>query len=328
LTTTNDSAVGRDFRLDWAAWWIALDAKVFVLAVDSSGAKVPTANCDRCRVGDHDMESCPCLLCHGFYSATDDLGRLAAMYAQLPMGRLAVRTGRASDLVVLDVEATNKLGEANPRDYGTLSTGVEILNSWEEQVGGWSLPPTLMSRSINGGFHVYLRYPPHVKIRTGGYVLPNVEVKSDGGYVAVPCGLNGRVLTNVAPIADMPPQLVGMLSTGRRACGGGGSNGMVGAAGGGDALPPTEEFEVRGLGWFTGSRNRDAYRLAFRLWAQQLDEFEVQTILKTCWDATTNHYDSSWNEIWRTAQSARRRRNESWAEELKLIESITGRSFS
>ncbi len=318
---TNDSRVW----LDWAAWWIALGTKVFVLAVDSSGEKVPTANCDRCRASDHDMESCPCLLCHGFYAATTDIARVAAMYQQLPTGRLAVRTGQVSNVVVLDVEAENKLGKANPRDYGTLPTGIEVLESWEEWVGGWSLPPTLMSRSVNGGFHVYLRYPSQVKIRTGGYVLPNVEVKSDGGYVGVPCGLNSRVLTTVAPIADMPPQLVGMLSTGRRT--GGGSNGMIGAAGGGDTLPATEEFLAQGLGWFTGSRNRDAYRLAFRLWAQGCDEHEVELTMRECWDATGDQHDSSWGEIWRTTLSAQRRRSAAWMDELTTIEAIMGRSY-
>jgi hypothetical protein len=157
-----------------------------------------------------------------------------------------------------------------------------VLDHWEEWVvGGWSLPTTLTARSISGGVHLFLRYPD-VKVPTGGYVLPNVEIKSDGGYVAVPCGRNGRVLTTVVPIAPMPLELVALLTSGRRT-GGGGGNGYVGAAGGGDQLPPTEEFEVRGLGWFTGSRNRDAYRLAFRLWAQGCDEREVELTLRRCW---------------------------------------------
>jgi hypothetical protein len=196
-----------------------------------------------------------------------------------------------------------------------------VLDHWEEWVvGGWSLPTTLTARSISGGVHLFLRYPD-VKVPTGGYVLPNVEIKSDGGYVAVPCGRNGRVLTTVVPIAPMPLELVALLTSGRRT-GGGGGNGYVGAAGGGDQLPPTEEFEVRGLGWFTGSRNRDAYRLAFRLWAQGCDEREVELTLRRCWDATGNQHGSSWQEIWRTALSARRRRDDAWANELKIIESI------
>lgn len=86
---------------------------------------VTAANCGRCREDrdGHDRESCACLLCHGFYAATDDLDRLAAMLRRLPNGFLAVRTGRASNLLVLDVENKSRCdarGFAQP-------TGVELL---------------------------------------------------------------------------------------------------------------------------------------------------------------------------------------------------------
>jgi hypothetical protein len=189
-----------------------------------------------------------CLLCHGFYAATDDIGRVAAMYAWLPDGHLAIRTGRASNVVVLDVEPTNRVGENNPRDWGRLPAGLDVLDHWEEWVGGWSLPTTLTARSVSGGVHLFLRYPD-VKVPTGGYVLPNVEVKSDGNYVGVPCGRNDRIITNLAPIAPMPRELVALLTTAHRVGGGGNGTGYVGAAGGGDQLPPTEEFITNGLGW-------------------------------------------------------------------------------
>lgn len=65
-----------------------------------------------------------------------------------------------------------------------------------------------------------------------------------------------------------------------------------------------------------GSRNRRAYRLAFRLWAQGCDEHEVAGTLKRCWDATPNQGGSSWQEIWRTALSARRRHDDAMTTEL------------
>jgi hypothetical protein len=300
----------RDVRLDWAAWWIAQGAQVFVLAVDDTGGKVPARQCDHCRekhTTPELKEACTCLLCHGFYAATDDLARVATMYARLPDGHLAVRTGRVSNLLVLDVEPTNRLGENNPRDWGRLPAGLDVLDHWEEWVpGGWSLPTTLTARSVSGGIHLYFRYPD-VKVPTGGYVLPNIEVKSDGNYVGVPCGGTGRVLTNVAPIASMPLELVALLTIVKRVGGGSGGNGHIGAAGGGDQLPPTEEFIARGLGWFTGSRNRDAYRLACRLWMKLADESDVLDVVRRCWDATPNQSGSSWWEIERTVRSAGQR---------------------
>jgi hypothetical protein len=44
-------------------------------------------------------------------------------------------------------------------------------------------------------------------------------------------------------------------------------------------LPPTEEFLVRGLGWFTGSRDADCFRLACRLWSQYGDETTVVAVI-------------------------------------------------
>ncbi|WP_246159084.1 bifunctional DNA primase/polymerase [Catellatospora sichuanensis] len=46
----------------------------------------------------------PCLTCHGFYAATTDPHRIAAMLAAVPHGLLAIRTGAPSGLVVIDVD--------------------------------------------------------------------------------------------------------------------------------------------------------------------------------------------------------------------------------
>ena len=65
---------------------------VFVLG----RSKRPVANCPACRAAGpgHDRAGCGCLTCHGFYAATLDPGRLAAMLRKVPGGLLAIRTGR------------------------------------------------------------------------------------------------------------------------------------------------------------------------------------------------------------------------------------------
>src|SRR4051812_8413712 len=72
-------------------------------------SKRPVANCPNCRKGapDHDPEACRCLTCHGFYAATLDPDRLAAMVAAVPRGLLAIRTGTVSGLAVVDIDPRN-----------------------------------------------------------------------------------------------------------------------------------------------------------------------------------------------------------------------------
>ena len=78
---------------------------VFVLG----RSKRPVANCEPCRQAaetgsDHDPASCGHLTCHGFYAASTDPARVAAIVAAVPAGQLAVRTGAVSELLVVDID--------------------------------------------------------------------------------------------------------------------------------------------------------------------------------------------------------------------------------
>src|SRR6266498_5685785 len=67
-------------------------------------SKRPVANCDTCQHDAHDPATCGHLTCHGFYAASTDPARVAAIVAAVPGGQLAVRTGAVSGLVVVDVD--------------------------------------------------------------------------------------------------------------------------------------------------------------------------------------------------------------------------------
>src|SRR5206468_906685 len=69
-------------------------------------SKRPVANCGPCRAAgsDHDPEVCACLTCHGFYAATCDSHRIVAMHTAVRGGLLAIRTGAASGVVVIDID--------------------------------------------------------------------------------------------------------------------------------------------------------------------------------------------------------------------------------
>ncbi|GHJ47450.1 hypothetical protein Cs7R123_47920 [Catellatospora sp. TT07R-123] len=72
-------------------------------------SKRPVALCTGCETArqerkPHDPQSCGCLTCHGFYAASTDPDRIAAMMRAVPRGLLAIRTGAPSGLVVVDVD--------------------------------------------------------------------------------------------------------------------------------------------------------------------------------------------------------------------------------
>jgi hypothetical protein len=162
--------------------YIARGWPVFVLG----RSKRPVANCPSCRDGGHDRAGCPCLTCHGFYAAMLDPGRLAAMLRAVPRGLLAIRTGTASGLLVVDID---------PRNGGQLDRDL--------------MTPTAAVATGGGGWHLYYRHP-------GGATPPalpgrdGVDLKGDGGYVTAPPSVHpdtgrpyrwagGRAVNEMAP---------------------------------------------------------------------------------------------------------------------------------
>jgi hypothetical protein len=153
-------------------------------------SKRPVANCQPCRTADtgHDAAACDCLTCHGFYAATFDPTRLAAMRDAIPDGLLAIRTGRVSGLLVVDVD---------PRNRGAIDRDV--------------MSPTATVATGGGGWHLYYRHPGTPTVaklpdRTG------VDVKGDGGYVAAPPSIHPDTKRRYRwiggrPVGEMPPAL-------------------------------------------------------------------------------------------------------------------------
>ena len=135
-----------------------------------SASKTPVANCDRCRT-EHaipaQMEACDCLTCHGFYSATFDLDRVAEMIRLHPRGLLAIRTGAPSGTVVVDVDAPH---------------GLPVMR---QLIADGQLPRTVVQQTGSGGYHLLYRHPG-VRIPSGaGKGGTGVDIKADGGYIVV-----------------------------------------------------------------------------------------------------------------------------------------------
>lgn len=159
---------------------------VFVLGA----GKVPLRNCKDC---EHEVVSptrpCAygCLTCHGFYAATLEGSRFAA---QLETAAATQQTGCAGLLLAVRLGGEGLcVVDAEGDDRSRVGiTGVDAL----EEVG-WEWPDTLRCRTGSGGLHLWFRVEGAQGVgggaggvRSRSKVLPNIDIKGVGGYVAVP----------------------------------------------------------------------------------------------------------------------------------------------
>jgi hypothetical protein len=103
------------------------------------------------------------------------------------------------------------------------------------------------------------------------------------------------------------------------------SRSRTGGVGGlSEALPRTEEFLARGLGWFTGSRDSDCFRLACRLWSQYGDEATVVAFIYQAWErAPPKDHPFSWQDAYHKIKQAERYWLEDREHILRRAESLT-----
>lgn len=269
---------------------------VFLLAADGEGGKVPPHNCPACdwrrepRPPRHDPATCGHLLCHGFHAATTDSARLDELLAALPTGHLAVRTGRASRLLVIDAEAHARPGEP---------TGLEVLDEWEAWTAGkaGSLPFTLRARSVSGGQHWYYRLPDGVPLIKSGRVAEGVDVKCEAGYVGAVGGDGRRVWLNPGTdVATAPVELIEWLTSTRRVGAGGGP-------GGGGAAPGYDFDVFLRDGCPDGHRDYFINDLCFRL-RRRTPPLTLEELTERVWEAWSRvaqppeaRYEMPWEDV-------------------------------
>jgi hypothetical protein len=160
-------------------------------------------NCTTCAEAgyDHDFASCGHMFCHAQHAGTTDMGKIAEMFSVYPKALLAVATGRVSRLIALDFEGHT--------DDPELPTGLEVLDAWESYTSGMTLPPTLMARTRSGGQH--LLYITDEPVVSRNRILPNTDVKADGGYIVLPPG-PGRTWINRGLPSGAPDSLITWLN--------------------------------------------------------------------------------------------------------------------
>lgn len=140
------------------------------------------------------------LVSGGFKSATTDPATIAEWRKRWPGAMFGVPTGEPSGYAVVDLDRKNG------------KDGVKALRDYLEAAGE-SWPETMTVETPTGGLHLFFENVPGS--RSNGDVLPGVDTRGGGGYVAFPPSKlgDGRAYRRVksADIANMSPAIAALF---------------------------------------------------------------------------------------------------------------------
>jgi hypothetical protein len=244
-------------------------------------------------------------------------------WEQDPFANIGIVTAVSPLSRVLVIDIDTKPGKAN---------GWDSISDLVKEYG--PLPETTRVITPSGGMHLYYAMPegePPVHGRVGW--LPGVDIP---WHVPVPpsAKLKAEMYVDyqfacivdplpVAPawlLADIRNRRSQSQRPSRTECTRGHANVLlppksrqpppgrpVGVGGHSEALPPTADFLARGLGWFSGSRDFDCFRLACRLWAQYGDEARVVGLIFKAWEHTQpKDHPFTWQDAYQKINQAQR----------------------
>ena len=139
---------------------------------------------------------------HGCHTATRDPAEIERRWSMHPAANLALATGPASDVFVLDVDVKTEDGR----------TTLAVL----EDENGW-LPETWTARTPSGGQHVYFRQPAERILRNRVGFAPGLDIRTAGGSVALPPSRRAdgvydwTIPPTAGPVADAPAWLLELI---------------------------------------------------------------------------------------------------------------------
>jgi hypothetical protein len=192
---------------------------------------------------------------NGPKDAITDPEIIRAWWRQHPDNNIAIATGPASGIFVVDVdgldaEATLRRFEA---EYGALPATVEVITA--------------------RGRHVYFKWPQESVRNSAGKIGPHIDVRGDGGYVLSPPSIHpsGRryswSVDSASQIAEAPGWLLAK------------QNGVAVSA------TPSPEWRTLIEGVSEGARDCSIARLAGHLLRHHVDPFVALGLLQS-WNAT------------------------------------------
>lgn len=136
----------------WAIYWGSVGLRVFPI---TPGAKFPP-------------------LVRFTEAATSDPTRIAFVWQTYPTANIGVLCGETSQLLVLDIDAESE----------TKPNGFAALNRLWKDMGGDRWKPFMLTRSPNGGRHLYFKcFGPIPKGLDRKY--PGINFKYNNGYVLI-----------------------------------------------------------------------------------------------------------------------------------------------
>lgn len=116
----------------------------------------------------------PPLTPHGLKDATTDPARIREWWSQWPDANVAIATGPASKLLVVDIDT-------DPKKSINGFASMETL-----QARGLSFPETMRIRTPRGGVHLYYEYDGSDIGNSVGKIAPGIDIRGVGGYVLAP----------------------------------------------------------------------------------------------------------------------------------------------
>lgn len=245
---------------------------VFPLHTPTAGGTCSCGNPKCTSIGKHPRTR------NGLKDATTDLATIREWWTSYPDANIGVVTGRASGFIALDVD---------PR-HG----GIESMRTLQAQHG--KLPVTSIARTGGGGWHYLFKYPGY-EIGNRTNILPGLDLRADGGYIAVSPSLHlsgkryawhpERHPFHV-PLVNAPEWLLHGVQAVKRSS--------------------IEEWRELAQGVSEGGRNEATAKYYGRLLRHHLDPVESLRLL-IAWNRTWNDPPLSDDEVIKTANSIAQR---------------------
>jgi hypothetical protein len=140
--------------------------------LDAGGAcTCPKAGTSDCSPGKHPLSD---LVPRGLKDGTTDAATIRQWWALWPDANVAIVTGAASGLIVLDIDAG--------------AGGYDTIATLEAEHG--ELPATWAVETGGGGLHLYFQHPGGYVPNSAGRYGPGLDVRGDGGYIVAPPSLH------------------------------------------------------------------------------------------------------------------------------------------
>nr|WP_319513707.1 phage/plasmid primase, P4 family [uncultured Cohaesibacter sp.] len=130
--------------------------------------------------------------------ASGALEDMSDWWKQFPKAMVAAPMGFASGLWVLDLDAKKD------EETGEIIELDDLISAIEEEIGE-RLPDTMVAETPRGGRHYYFKMPADGReVRNRNPLMPNIDVRGEGGYVIVPPSLRADG-TQYRWVLDVPP---------------------------------------------------------------------------------------------------------------------------